>query len=269
VKIAKRALGLVAATGLVAGGLAFLAPPSGAVVLSVGACSNTKALGTIKSTTVGKGLTDADNRDASVSAKGIDPTVNKGTNLGACLFDSGRSTPDNGKPITKNSISGTGKSIAKWSLKLFSVEADCNTADTGDNTEWPLSGAIGMTFGGALNNAGKAYATTGYVAVDGFTDPDNDPLTPSDVVEAHGIVTKGVAAGADIASELYFDPVLKDKLQTTATPHFGYNFDLTGALGCTTPAVDDANILAFVAGDGTSLLLALPAAGTSFTIGTP
>jgi hypothetical protein len=269
VKNLKRAISVVAAGGLMLGGLVALAPVAGATVTPVGGCGGLRALGTAKSTTPGKGITDADNRDVSIASKGVDPNVNKGTNLGACLFAGGLSTPDSSIPPVKG-YSG-GKSITKWSTKLFSPEADCNTADTTDLTEWPIAGALSIGFSD-LNAQAKANSLSAEISVTGFTDPDNDPATPSDVVKFHGIVIKGVAAGADVAGETEFDPTIKDKTQLTNNPYFGYNYDLAGALGCTTPAIDDANILSFNNGDdgaGNSQLLALPVAGISFSIGTP
>jgi len=234
-----------------------------------------KGLGGLKSTSLdglGKpyGITDTDNKDIAVSVKGVDPAVNKGTNFGTCTYAGGLSTPDGQKPPAKG-YNGA-KAITKWSSKLFSPEADCNTLDTTDLTEWPINGSFSLAYDAGLNKQSIA------VTVDGFSDPDNDPDTPSDVVEGRGLVTKGVAAGADLVFGVYFEPVFKDKLQTTATPYFGYNFDLGAAVGCTDPTdsgadpgntVVNANIISVVIGDGTSLLLGLPASGLDFTIGTP
>jgi hypothetical protein len=266
VNIAKKAVGLFAVTGLVASGFAFAASTAGATQLSVGSCSGQKLIGTAKSTVIGQGLTDNDNQDASIGFKGVDPAVNKGTNLGGCAFNSGLSTPDNGKPVVKgfNGLRG----IVKSGIKLFSPEADCDTTDTGDNTEWPLNGSLSLTFGGALTNTGKAQALTAAVIVDGFKDPV-PPATQSDVVTGHGIVTKGVATGADMTTETYFNPVFKDKTQTTAVPYFGYNFDLGPAIGCTTATKGDANIIGLIIADGTSPLTGMTAAGVAFTIGQP
>jgi hypothetical protein len=265
----KRAISVFAVGGLALGGLAALAPVSGATVIATGQCNNLLALGSAKSTTVGKGVTDADNRDVSVASKGVDPNTKGGTNLGTCAFNSGTSNPDSSKPPIKG-YNGF-KSVKKWSTKLFSPEADCNTADTADATEWPINGVLAVTFTDLTPVTLKNQALSAQIAVDGFSDPDNDPDTPSDVVEFHGLVTKGVGAGADVTGQTEFDPTFKDSTQTTATPYFGYNFDLGGAIGCTTPAVDDANILLFNNGSvgGNSQLLGLPVAGIQFTIGNP
>jgi hypothetical protein len=275
-KIIGAAVTAVLATGV----LAAIAPSADAVVTPVASCGGMKGLGTLKSTTInpstgkGYGITDVDNLDVTVSVKGVDPTVNKGTNFGTCTFAGGLSTPDAQKPPVKG-YSGS-KAITKWSSKLFSPEADCNVGDTTDLTEWPINGAFSLAFD--LNAQGKTNKSTINITVDGFTDPDNDPNTPSDVVEGRGLVTKGVAAGADATFEVYFEPAFKDKLQTTDTPYFGYNFDLAAAVGCTDPTAGgtdpgntnvDANITTVVIGDGTSLLLGLPAAGIDLTIGQP
>jgi len=266
--IKTRLIGGASALVLAGSMLAFAAPAANATVLSVGGCDNLLALGTAKSTTVGAGITDSDNQDVALGTKGVDPNTLKGTNLGACGFNGGLSTPDNGKPVVKG-FSGI-KSVLKWGTKLASVEADCNVNDTGDNTEWPLAGALSLTFT-QLNNVGHNEAVAGFVTVDGFTDPDNNPGTPSDVVAFHGLITKGVAVGADITGETEFDPTVKDKTQTTATPYFGYPYDLGNAGGCADATPNNANITAFNNGSvgGQSQLLGLPVAGIDFTIGNP
>jgi hypothetical protein len=264
--IKTRLIGGTSALVLAGSMLAFAAPAAHAAVTSVGGCNDLLALGTAKSTTVGDGITDHDNQDVALSAKGVDPNTLKGTNLGACGFNGGLSTPDNGKPVVKG-FSGI-KSVLKWGVKLASVEADCNVNDTGDTTEWPLAGSLSITFT-QLNNVGKNEALSAAVTVDGFTDPDNNPGTPSDVVAFHGLVTKGVAVGADIIGETEFDPTVKDKTQTTATPYFGYQYDLAQAGGCADATPNNANITAFNNGSvgGQSQLLGLPVGGLDFQFG--
>jgi hypothetical protein len=268
-------IGVAVATVLSAGVFAAIAPTTAdAVVTNVGGCSGMKGIGTLKSSLIDglgkpRGITDIDNVDLAVSVKGVDPTVNKGTNLGSCNFVGGLSTPDGGKPVVKG-YSGT-KALAKWSSKLTSTEADCNTLDTTDLTEWPINGSFGLAFT-------DLKKSTINVTVDGFSDPDNDPNTPSDVVEGRGLVTKGAAAGADVTFGVYFEPAFKDKLQTSDTPYFGYNFDLAAAVGCTDPTASgadpgntavNADIRTVVIGDGLSLLLGLPAQGLDFSFGQP
>jgi hypothetical protein len=259
---------LIAGVGsltLAAGALAFAAPAANAAVSTIGSCHNLLALGTAKSTTVGDGITDKDNQDVSIATKGVG-TPSKTDPLGTCSFASGFSTPNAAKPPVKG-FSGT-KHVAKWGTKLFSPESDCNTSDTGDLTEWPLNGSLSITFT-EQTAALKAEGLTAQITVDGFTDPDNNPGTPSDVVSFHGLVIKGDAAGADVSGETEFDPTVKDKTQTTNTPYFGYQYDLGNAGGCadTTPA--NANITAFNNGSvaNQSQLLGLPVSGITFTIG--
>jgi hypothetical protein len=263
VKILKKAIGFAAVGGLVAGGIALAAPTSNAAVTSVGSCSGTKGIGTAKSTVINPattkpyGVSDNNNQDVTVGIKGV-PNPSTGTNFGSCTFASGLSTPDGSKPPIKG-YNGT-KPLTKWGAKLFSPEADCLTSDTGDTTEWPINGKLSVAFA-------DTFKGDGWISVDGFTDPDNDPLTPSDVVASHGLQIKGVAAGADIRADVYFDPAIKDKTQTTETPYPGYQFNIAAALGCTDATPDNADITLFISGDGTSLLLALPAPGITMTIG--
>jgi hypothetical protein len=268
VKIVSKAIRVACAGGLIAGVMAVGHTSADAAVVTVATCDDFKGLATIKSDTVGQGITDLDNESVAVSGKGVDDPKGSKVVSGDCSFASGLSTPDSGKPALIG-YNGT-KQVGKWSIKLTSPEADCNVADTGDNTEWPLNGALSVEFED-LNNTGKPNKLAGVIVIDGFTDPDDDPDTPSDVVEARGFVTKGVAVGADITQQSAFDPVIKDKTQTTNFPYYGYQFDLLGALGCTTPAAGDANVTGALIGDlgGTSAILALPIADMQLTIGTP
>jgi len=274
--IKTKLIGGASALAIAGGMLAFAAPAANAAVTQIGTCQNLLALGSAKSSTInpgtGKpyGIADVDNIDGSIGAKGVDPSVNKGTNLGTCSFPSNATNgvPDADKPVVVWS-SGT-KTLTKWSTKLFSREFDCNTTDTTDQTEWSPSGALAMTFTQITATTLKNEAITAQVTVDGFTDPDSNPATPSDVVKFHGIVTKGAALGSDVAGETEFDPIIKDTAQTTGTPYFGYSFDLGNALGCADATPNNANITTFMNGSvgGQSQLLGLPVAGIKFTKGT-
>jgi hypothetical protein len=274
--IKTKLIGGISALTLAGGMLAVAAPAANATVTQIGSCTSLKALGTAKSTTInpstGKayGITDLDNLDGTISGKGVDRTVNKGTNVGSCSFpvNTAQGVPDADKPPVTWS-NGT-KTLTKWSTKLFSREFDCDTTDTLDNTEWAPSGALSMTFSQITATSLKNESITAQITVDGFTDPDSNPATPSDVVKFHGIVTKGAALGSDVAGETEFDPTVADKTQTTATPYFGYAFDIGAALGCTTATKGDANITTFVNGSSqtnTSELLGLPVAGLKFNKG--
>lgn len=259
----KKIVGGVAAMGLTAGMLAFSSAPAEAVVRNVGSCTGMLGIMSFKSSVInpdtGKafGMTNTDDKDVAISGKGVPQTVG-GTNFGSCTFVAGRSTPDGGKPLVKG-YNGT-KSITKWGIKLSSPEADCLTSDSTDATEWPLNGSLSID----LADGKKLSAA---ISVSGFTDPDNDPETPSDVVSGRGLVTKGVAAGADVTTEVFFDPVYKNKDPEITNFYGDYAGDIGGALGCTSPAIP-ANILNGLIGDGTSYFLGLPASGISFTIGT-
>ncbi len=256
------------AGGMVAGAFAVAQPAeSDAVISVVGACDGTKAIGSLKGGILGDGLTDTDNKSATVSLKGIAPVSASPSDLGECIFDpfaAGLAIPDSGKPVVTG-YTGT-KQILKWGTKLNSPEVDCDQTDSGDTTEWVLSGKFSITFTD-LNNLAKNQKLDAYLVVDGFTDPDNDPMTPSDVVTAHGVVTKGVAVGADLQTESIFDPILKDAAQLTDTPVAKYNWDIGGAVGCTTATQGDANILYSVNGDAMVSLLGLTADGVTLTIG--
>jgi hypothetical protein len=270
--IKTKLIGGASALAIAGGMLAFAAPAANAAVVTVGTCQNLLALGSAKSSTInpstGKnyGITDLDNLDGAIGSKGVG-TPSKTDPLGTCNIVAGQGAPDAGKPA--GLIGGGSHTVTKWSTKLFSREFDCNTADTGDTTEWSPSGALSITFADLAPSTGKANAITAQVTVDGFTDPDNNPGTPSDVVALHGIVTKGALLGADLSGSTEFDPTVKDKTQTTNTPYNGYQFDVAGALGCTTATVGDANILLFNNGSvaGLSQLLGLPVAGLTFTKG--
>jgi len=274
--IKTKLIGGISALTLAGGMLAVAAPAANATVTQIGSCTNLKALGTAKSTTIniatGKayGITDQDGLDGTISGKGVDRSVNKGLNPGSCSFpvNVAQGVPDADKPPVVWS-NGT-KNLLKWSTKLFSREFDCDTTDITDNTEWAPSGALSMTFTQFTATTAKNESLTAQITVDGFTDPDSNPATPSDVVKFHGIVTKGAALGSDVTGETEFDPTVADKAQTTATPYFGFSFDIGAALGCTTATKGDANITTFVNGDngaGQSELLGLPVAGIKFNKG--
>jgi len=274
--IKTKLIGGISALTLAGGMLAVAAPAANAAVTQIGSCQNLLAIGTAKSTTInpvtgkGYGITDRDNLDGALSTKGVDPAVNKGTNLGTCSFpvNTTQGVPDADKPPTVWS-NGT-KTITKWGTKLFSREFDCNTTDTLDTTEWAPSGALSITFSQITAVSLKNEAITAQVTVDGFDDGDNDPATPSDVVNFHGIVTKGAALGSDVVGQTEFDPIVADKTQTTGTPYFGYQYDLGNALGCQDATPNNANITAFMNGSvgGQSQLLGAPVAGIKFNKGT-
>jgi len=276
--IKTKLIGGVSALAMAGGMLAFVAPAANATVTTIGTCQKLKALGTAKSTTINPatskpyGITDLDNLDGSIAGKGVDPLVNKGTALGSCNFpsNSAQGVPNSDKPVGLWTQGTSTKTLTKWSTKLFSREFDCDTTDVTDNTEWPPSGALSLTFTDTNPTSLKAVSITAQITIDGFTDPDNNPASPSDVVKFHGIVNKGAALGADVAGESEFDPTIADKTQTTNTPYFGYAFDINAALGCTTATKGDANITTFVNGSSqtnTSELLGLPVAGLKFNKG--
>ncbi len=281
--IKTKLIGGVSALALAGGLIAVAAPAANAAVTTIGTCQNLLAQGTAKSSTInpatGKayGIADVDNIDGSIGAKGVDPNTLKGTNLGTCSFPSNATNgvPNANKPVG-TWTSGT-KSVIKWSTKLYSREFDCNTQDGAagplpeDKTEWSPSGALSISFS-ELTTAGKPVSILAAITVDGFTDPDSNPATPSDVVAFHGLVSKGAALGADVAGETEFDPTVKDKaaVYPGTGAYFGYSFDLLGALGCADTTPNNANITTFNNGSvgGNSQLLALPVAGITFTKGT-
>jgi hypothetical protein len=273
--IKMKLIGGVSALAMAGGMLAVAVPPAGATVNTIGTCVHLKALGSAKSSTInpgtGKpyGITDNDNQDGAISSKGVNPDGSKNLPIGSCSFPSNSTygVPNSDKPVGVWT-NGT-HNVTKWGTKLYSREFDCDVNDTSDNTEWSPSGTLSMTFADIMPTSGKNAAITANITVDGFTDNGGNP---SDVVKFHGIVSKGAALGADVSGETEFDPVVKDKTQTTVHPYPGYQFDVAGALGCSTVPKGDANILAFVNGDdgaGNSELLALPVSGITFTKGTP
>jgi hypothetical protein len=270
--IKKRLLAGASALAVASGMIAVAPSSAGAAVTNVGGCSGTRLIGKAKSATTNPattkpyGISDNDNQDTTISLKGVDPSLNKGPDLGTCLFAGGLSTPDSSKPAVPG-YSGS-KGITKLGGKLYSPELDCNTADSGDLTEWPANGKFLMKFDD-FNTSLKNQSMQIHLVVDGFADHDADPETPSDIVEGHGIVMKGVAAGADVAFESIFDPVLKDKFQTTATPYFGYGYDLASGLGCTDEVAGNADITGLVGGDEGLSLLGDTASGFSFSFGQP
>jgi len=283
--IKTKLIGGISALTLAGGMLAVAAPAANAAVTQIGSCQNLLAIGSAKSTTInpvtgkGYGITDRDNIDGALSTKGVDPNVNKGTNLGSCSFPTAgagggsQGIPNSDKitgAATPAWAQGTAtKTITKWGTKLYSREFDCNTLDTTDTTEWSPSGALSLTFTDIMATSGKNASITAQVTVDGFADP-TPPNTNSDVVNFHGIVTKGAALGSDVVGQTEFDPIVADKTQTTGTPYFGYQYDLGNALGCQDATPNNANITAFMNGSvgGKSQLLGNNVSGITFNKGT-
>ncbi len=275
-KIASRAMRIALAGGLMAGAFAVgggTPQAESAAPEPIGGCSGMLGLAGFKSSVIdpatgkGWGLTDTDDKDITVSTKGLPNPVSYGT----CII--GGAAPG-GDVLT----------ITKWGSKISSPEADCvtNVDSTAtppvqepeeDLTEWTINGKFDLTF----SDLSKMST---YIRVEGFA--DGDPSTPeqdpADVVDLYGIVTKGVAVGAVTDSAVFFDPVIKDKTAIAvagtgdgSVPIVGYRVSQAAALGCIDNARNSAgghdqgffkaNILYAAIGDGTSILLGLPASG--------
>jgi len=243
------------AGGMVAGAVAMATPGAQATPTNVGGCSGLRALGGAKSTYVdpadGKpaGITAnlptaGANHDAKVALKGIG-TPSTNAVQGTCNFTA-PGTPGGAGTFT----------VSKWSIATASPATDC-ISDT-DTAEWPLNGAAKY----ALSDA-SSIAT--YQTVNGF-EPNPTPGGATDILNSTGIITKGHGVGAMIAAQVYFNPVIKDKTQTTEAPYPGYSYDLGAALGCT-GAFPTADIRGLLIGDGTSPLTGLTANGLNFTVG--
>jgi hypothetical protein len=163
-------------------------------------------VGTLKSTfidpTTGHpaGLT-SDDHDIKISVKGVDPTTLHGTNLGSCTFNGGSAIPG-----------GNGTfSVAKWSTTLVSPATDCVSESPTATDEWTTYGSLSMGFTD-LSKLSASLAIAGFVT---------GQLNQTD---STGVVTKGHAAGAFVSNQGWFDPIVKNTAQTTATPYFGYSY---------------------------------------------
>lgn len=228
----KGLIGLAAAAAAISGLAIGTAPKADAVPTNHGSCSGLVGLGKISPSLANF------NQAVTVSNKGVPATVG-GTNFGSCTFSS---------PVTG------GGAVTKWGSKLTSPAADC-ISDT-DATEYPLSGKLSAAF--------AATKLDSYVA----TTKINPSGAGADTVGVSGIVTKGDAVGTFVNGEIYFDPIVKDKLQTAYAPYPGYNYDLGNAIGCQDPSgATPAAITGIIIGDGTSPLLGSVATGLSFTSG--
>ena len=241
-KIVSRAMRVALAGGMVAGAFAVAQPSeSDAAPTTVGACSGTRSIATAKSTFIwpadGKnaGVTDQDDKDVTVSAKGthaVGGTV--GTVGGSCGFLQEIAAD---KGLTK--LPAGTRTVTKWGSKTVSPETDCQS-DT-DATEWPLSGKLSYTYSDLTKT--DAYVTT--------ATPSGGP---ADVVVLTGIITKGVGIGARIDSAVAYTPIIKDKLQTndwdgvggsalgSGDAIQGYAVDLGNAVGCQDATPANANL---------------------------
>jgi hypothetical protein len=250
-------MALVSVGALVAGFAVNVAPAS-ATITPVGSCSGLLGLGTLKSSFIdpntGKaaGLT-SDDHDLKLAVKGVDPTTKLGTNLGSCGFLGGSVTPG-----------GNGTfSIAKWSSVLSSPATDCVSESPTATDEWTLSGKLTIGFTD-LSQMQVALAVAGFRTGD---------LNQTD---STGIVTKGHVAGAFVQNQTWFDPIVKDTTQTTATPYFGYSFQPLAGIGACAGTSDTAltlgggsDITGITIGAGTDPehLSADSANGLTFTLG--
>lgn len=235
-KTVSRVVRIALAGGLVAGAAAVAMPDADAAVKTIGSCSGLTASGKVS-----PGLGNV-KQTLTVSLKG--------DVAGSCSAQ-------------KNGGSAAG-AVSKWGAKVTGVTSCINdpaAVDDNPATSYPLNGKIAVTAG--------AFAFQGYTRVDGFKQPV-DPANPTDVVQTIGIVTKGTGVGAQINSELWFTPIVKDKAMAipTATNRAGYSIDIANAVGCTdTTGATPANITAIEVGDGLSILTGMTADPLTLTIG--
>ncbi len=276
VKIVSHAVRVAIAGGLAAGSVAIAAPDSAdAVVTTVGTCTGTRGIGSAKSTFLwpgdGKaaGITDK-NHDVAVSTKGTHALNAAPLTIGgSCTFTQAVATG-----ALTTTPAGT-KSLLKWSSKVTSPVSDC-AGDT-DSTEWPLNGKL-------------SFAFTDLTKMDAYVATANPTGSPADTVSLVGIVTKGVAVGSQVANNVGYTPVLKDKtiitdwdgtemvteilVGGTAAERAviqGYAVD-PAALGCQVvvePAIEATNIRYVVIQDGTTPILLSAVTGGTLTIGAP
>ncbi len=267
----------VALAGLVCAGVFGFAgvDRSDAVVTTVGTCSGHRAIVSNKSTFVwpadGKaaGVTDK-NHDAATSFKGAHAHNGAvGTVGGSCTFS--QAVANSG-----TTFAGSGsRTIAKWGGKSVTPGTDCLFGD-GNVGEWPASGKLSFSF-------------TDLTKLDAYVTDATPSTAPQDIRVAAGVVTKGVAVGANVQFEYGVTPVVKDKLVVTdwdgtemvtelltgGTPAAraviqGYGIDgsVINCQALTEPVAETVNIRYIVAnGSGITPLLQGPIGGTSFTIG--
>jgi hypothetical protein len=254
-----------------AGGMLGFASSSSATVTSVGSCIDAGAghgrgVGTLKSlfndphTNKPAGLTTQDH-DLKIGIKGVDDVTNKGTDMHVtCHFSGNSATPDDTTGVHTGTFT-----VSKWTASLVSPSQDCAQETPTPTNEWPNYGSIKYTFtDGSFFQA--SLATAGFVAGTG------------NETDSTGVVTKGRAAGAFIKSEIWFDPIVKDK--TSNTPYFGYNYDVLNALACKNATAEQGptdpgwgDITGILVGSGADPLTTAvpptdpPAAGISFYLG--
>ena len=198
-----------------------------------------KGLGTLTSSFVdpntGKpaGLT-SDDHPVKISVKGVS-TPSTGTNKGSCTFSGGSAIPGGNGTV----------SILSWAVALASPSTDCVSESPVATDEWTTYGSISIKFT-------DTSSMTASIAIAGFV---TGTLNETD---STGIVTKGHAAGAFISNQSWFDPIVKDKTQTSQTPYPGYSYLNVLALIPCAGTVDvpvtvgaGASITSIVIGSGT------------------
>lgn len=166
-----------ASTLALVGGLAAFAVPAHAAITPtvIGACTGAEALASIK-TDAGTGITNV-LQNSKISVKSI-----TGQTMTCSGLLAGDGAVDPGS--LKSSIAGS---------------ASCDTSLT---PPFPPSGKIGWSA------AGGTVKEQGYVRFAG-SDPAINYYV--DVINVHGLITKGAVAGADIDGGLFQNPTVKDK----------------------------------------------------------
>jgi hypothetical protein len=169
----------------------------------------------------------------SSSSKGYATDLTNPTNLGTCTTDGriGFTGDDTGVSGTyKNTVV---KTVTKAGTKLTSSNTTCSSDSNGNGTPRetaafptgdfnPSARALSGKLSYAFSDLSKMDA---YIRVQGF---DQAELVGADIIWLTGIVIKGQGVGTTIGGNVWFNPIFKAKLATTAINTIGHIVPVDG-----------------------------------------
>ncbi len=257
----KHLLGAACAATLAGGAVAGMALPAQAASTPLGSCTGQLTIDKFK-----PALSDVTQIGISVHGSAARDQTTKDRIVGSC---DGASTP--GVPartgdadIPQPTTSLTPKAVAVSLLGNASCAAAAD--DPNSANAWPLNGKVTytmtQTYTDMVNGHVKPYKLQADVQLLGFN------AAGPDVVDVAGIVTTGLAVGAQVSGTIWEDPVAKTKGSTGYNT--GYELDTGGALGCIDSTPNNASIPIVMSGGGgatSTSLLGSTADGLSFSLG--
>jgi hypothetical protein len=207
---------------------------------AAGTCTLGQGLVSVKTATVGAGITDH-SQDVSMSGRLFqDISTPAHTPLGGTctgLIDSHYASPTivaaNAPQVTKGTLHAAKLALSLKGASSCVWNAPGIAADSAYTAGYKLSGTLAVTFS-ELNSLGKPFSLSASVQM-------RHSLTKSDVYDFKGVVTKGLSIGATVSGSGYLDSVAKfggtvNSITSNAGPipptlpssYTGYGLDTVG-----------------------------------------